>query len=151
MATERHRLRSQQRNRTTITLTMRTNMGKTKDFGVFLRTPYNYDTDEASEASGLKCLDESKTKQSFQEEADINTIVRRFGLTGQLPSGIQAPTYGDFTEVTDFHTAMNAIAKPERRSTPRQQQSGQGSTITLPSLWISAATKPIWQKWRKWD
>lgn len=77
---------------------------------IFLRTPYNYDTNQASDESGLKCLDDSKAKQSFQEECDINTIVKRFGITGQLPEGVRAPTYGDFTNTFDFHTAMNAIA-----------------------------------------
>lgn len=78
----------------------------------FLRTENNYDRNAASEESALVCADESKTKQSFKEETDINEIVRRFGLTGQLPGdGIRAPTYGDFTEVVDFHTAMNAVAQ----------------------------------------
>lgn len=76
----------------------------------FLRTPYNYDTNAASDESGLACRDESKAIQSAAEECDINTIVRRFGITGQLPEGVRAPTYADFTEVTDFKTAMDAIA-----------------------------------------
>lgn len=55
--------------------------------------------------------DESRAEQSSLEETDINTIVRRFGLTGQLPTGLRAPTYGDYLEVSDYHTAMNAIAQ----------------------------------------
>lgn len=77
----------------------------------FLRTPYNYDTDKASQESGLLCEDETRTKQSFKEEVDINTIVQRFGLTGQMPENVRAPTYADFSEVEDFQSAMNAIAK----------------------------------------
>lgn len=76
---------------------------------VFLRTPYNYDTMEVSNATGLECLDESLAQQHAKEESDINTIVRRFGLTGELPNGVRAPQYGDFTEATDYHTAMNAV------------------------------------------
>lgn len=78
---------------------------------VFLRTPYNYNTDQASQASGLACMDESRAKQSFKEECDINTIVERFGITYQMPAGIEMPNNQDFSEVEDFHTAMNAIAK----------------------------------------
>lgn len=78
--------------------------------GPFVRSPYNYDVDLASYESGLECLDASMTKQSFREEVDINTIVKRFGLTGQLPPDIRAPEYGDFTQVVDFHTALNAVA-----------------------------------------
>lgn len=77
----------------------------------FIRTPYNYDVNEATKESGLKCLDKTLAIQSAAEETDINTIVRRFGLTGQLPTDLAAPTYGDFTEVGDFQSAMIAISR----------------------------------------
>lgn len=78
---------------------------------VFCRCEFNYDRDQASDLSGLLCEDISLTKQSFAEEVDINTIVKRFGITGEMPSGVRMPTYDDFTGVHDFHTAMNAIAQ----------------------------------------
>lgn len=71
----------------------------------------SYDVDAASLEAGLDCGEEDLTKQEFAEEVDINTLVRRFNLTGQLPSGVRMPSYGDFTEVTDFHSAVNAIAE----------------------------------------
>lgn len=77
---------------------------------MFVRSAYNYDVDAASLEAGLECLDVSLTKQSFSEEADINTIVRRFRLTGELPTDVRMPTYGDFTDVIDFHSAMNVVA-----------------------------------------
>lgn len=78
---------------------------------VFLRTPYNYDTDAASDESALSCLDPSLAKQSFADECDINTIVNRFGLGYEMPENVAAPVYGDFTEqINDYHTAMNFIA-----------------------------------------
>lgn len=76
---------------------------------VFIRSAYNYDMDEASDASGLLCEEESLAQQSFKEECDINTIVRRFGITGELPVGVRMPTYDDFTGVNDYHSALNAI------------------------------------------
>jgi phage internal scaffolding protein len=79
----------------------------------FFRTGYNYDRDVASVESGLVCEDESLAIQSAAEEADINTIVRRFGLTGQLPDQVAMPRTGDFTNVPDFHTAMNLIRTTE--------------------------------------
>lgn len=83
---------------------------------VFLRTPYNYDTDAASLQTGLKCEDESRAQQQFKEESDINTIVERFGLTGELPSEIRMPVSGDFTEhANDFHSAMNLIRQAEEQ------------------------------------
>lgn len=77
----------------------------------FVRSAYNYDRDAASNESATGDWDESKTKQSFAEECDINTIVRRFHLTGELPTNVRMPTYQDFVGVFDFHSAMNAIVQ----------------------------------------
>lgn len=78
---------------------------------VFIRTAHNYDMDKASEEHGTANNEPSMAKQSFAEEVDINTIVKRFGLTGELPTNIRMPTYGDFTEALDYHQALNAIAR----------------------------------------
>jgi phage internal scaffolding protein len=78
---------------------------------VFVRSPYNYDMDAVSDETSLVCKDASLAKQSFAEESDINTLVRRFGLTGELPTNVRMPSYGDFTIVSDFHSAMNAVAQ----------------------------------------
>lgn len=88
----------------------------------FFRSAFNYDTDEVSNATGIdfKVIDPdtgelvpelSLTKQSFAEESDINVIVKRFGITGQLPDNVLAPTYADFSDVYDFHSAALAIAQ----------------------------------------
>lgn len=83
---------------------------------IFLRTGFNYDSDKASLESGLACSqDDDMTQQQFAEDADINTIVRRFGLTGELPTNFRPPMYGDFSDVTDFQTAMNAVALAQQQ------------------------------------
>lgn len=79
----------------------------------FVRSPYNYDMDQASLESGLACCDESLTQQQFLEESDINTIVERFGLNGEMPSSPVVPQYGDFTGITDFQSAMNAVVQAQ--------------------------------------
>jgi len=79
----------------------------------FLRTEFNYDMNAAGDESGLRCEDPSLAKQSFAEEVDINTIVRRFNVTGELPQAVRLPTYGDFTNVMDFKQAQNAIRAAE--------------------------------------
>lgn len=79
----------------------------------FIRTPFNYDMDQASLETGIVNLEPSLTQQQFADECDINTIVKRFGLTGQLPDNPRLPTYGDFTGVTDFQTALNAVRAAE--------------------------------------
>lgn len=63
----------------------------------------------ASLLSGLACGDPSLARQSQAEDADINVIVKRFGLTGKLPDNVRPPTYADFEDVWDFQTAMNAV------------------------------------------
>lgn len=75
----------------------------------FLRSPYNYDMAAASEQSGLTCPEPTLAQQQFAEEVDINTIMKKFNLTGQLPVGVRMPSYQDFEGVFDFQTAMNAV------------------------------------------
>lgn len=76
-----------------------------------IRTPFNYDPDEASRLTAW-CSDEpSMTQQQFKDECDINTIVRLFGLTGKMPAGVYQPTYDDFTEVDDFQGSLHAIQR----------------------------------------
>ena len=75
----------------------------------FVRDPYNYDRDEASNVSSLCCEDPSLAQQHMKDECDINVIVERFGVTGQLPQSPVSPSYGDFSGVTDYHSALNQI------------------------------------------
>ncbi|WNK15073.1 MAG: internal scaffolding protein [Microvirus sp.] len=79
----------------------------------FLRTPYNYDRDQASLESGLTCEDPSLTVQADSDDADINVIMARFGQGNVLPENFRTPSYGDFTSVNDFHTAMQAVRSAE--------------------------------------
>ncbi|AZL82783.1 internal scaffolding protein [Apis mellifera associated microvirus 5] len=59
--------------------------------------------------SDLKCDDPSLAQQHFKDDVDINVLLERFKVTGQLPQGVRLPTYGDFTGVTDFRQANEAI------------------------------------------
>lgn len=80
----------------------------------FLRTPYNYDRDAATLLHGLVNLEPTRTQQQFKDECDINVIVERFGITGQLPEHVRVPVDGDFTGVTDFQSALNLVMEAER-------------------------------------
>jgi len=79
----------------------------------FIRNPYNYDTIAASNESGLRCEDATRTQQHFKDETDINNILRQFNITGQLPTKAITPRYGDFTNIGDYHTALNAVIAAE--------------------------------------
>jgi len=76
----------------------------------FFKTPYNHDCHAEALATGTINNEKSMTQQNAAEEADINTIVKRFGITGQLPNVVMPPTVQDFTEVFDFQSAMNVLA-----------------------------------------
>jgi len=93
-----------------------------KKHEVFLRTPYNYDTDAASNESGLACEEPSLAQQHFKEECDINTILQKFNITGILPEAPLSPRYGDFSGIGDYHTALNRVmaAQSEFGALPAQ-------------------------------
>lgn len=55
------------------------------------------------------CEDPSLAIQSQKDEADINTIVRNFGVTGTVRGPAVLPTYGDFTGVDDYRSALEAV------------------------------------------
>lgn len=77
----------------------------------FVRSYYNYDQDRESLKTGLTCPEPTRTQQHFKDESDINILIARFGLSGELPTGVRMPTYEDFNEIYDFHSAANAIAE----------------------------------------
>lgn len=79
----------------------------------FIRTPYNYDRDAASEECGVTCGDPSLAVQSERDECDINVIMERFGHGVPLPGSLRVPTYGDFTGVSDYRSALELISEAD--------------------------------------
>ena len=92
---------------------------------LFVRSPYNYNTDAASNESGLRCEDASLTQQHQKDQADINFIVEQFNVTGILPTAPVSPQYGDFTGISDYQSALNAVidAQDEFMSLPANLRS----------------------------
>lgn len=82
-------------------------------FTPFLRTAFNYDMAAASLESGLSCEDDSLAIQSERDSCDINVIVERFLKTGQMPDNVRVPQSGDFTSVTDYQSALNAVIEAD--------------------------------------
>lgn len=78
--------------------------------GVLPRVRREYDREVASELAAIDTGSATKVQQQFAKDADINEIVRRFGLTGELPPPRAAHQYGDFSEVKDFQGAMEQLA-----------------------------------------
>lgn len=80
-------------------------------------TGYNFVNDDESLLHSLKCdPTENRTQQQFKDETDINVIVERFGLTGQLPPDFRMPlpNNSDLTNApADFQTAMNYVIEAQ--------------------------------------
>lgn len=76
---------------------------------MFIRSNYNYDQQEASEASGVICAEPTLTQQSFKDQQDINRIVKQYAKTGVAVQTTRKPMAEDFVGITDYHSAMNAI------------------------------------------
>ena len=61
-----------------------------------VRSAFDYDSESVSLETGFVDNTESMTQQSFKDECDINVILRRFAVTGELPDNIRVPQYQDF-------------------------------------------------------
>lgn len=70
-----------------------------------------YDSDAVSLETGLKCLDVSLTDQDGREEADINTIVQRYHLTGEIPvtRRVPFPQDVDCDEILDYRECAERL------------------------------------------
>lgn len=76
-----------------------------------------YDTEEASDEARIPFAQhgESMTVQSMAEDADINVMMRRFGITGQFPETARVPSFGDFTGISDYRGALHAVMEAQDR------------------------------------
>lgn len=56
----------------------------------------------------------SMTIQSAKDEADINVLVRRFGVTGVISGVERPPPLTEFQDTFDFRSALDAINAARR-------------------------------------
>lgn len=78
--------------------------------------PFTIDPDVHSLSHGHSNSEPSLTVQADAAAADINNIVKQFGLTGGLPYGNLQPVYDDFSEYpTDYHSALNFILEADSK------------------------------------
>lgn len=72
-----------------------------------------YDGSEIAEGQLAATVfeDDSLTHQSFAEDADLNVLVKRFGLDKvAVPPAADDPRfYGDFSDVPDLRTALDLV------------------------------------------
>lgn len=72
-----------------------------------------YDWKQASVDAAVDTGTETPVQQQFKEEMDINTIVRRFGITAELPFGPAGGMYGDFTDIVDYDSAVALVKQTD--------------------------------------
>lgn len=65
--------------------------------------------EEASVEFAIEDQGESMTVQSGKDDADINVIVRRFGIGDQMPRPLSVPQFGDFSGVADYQEALEQL------------------------------------------
>lgn len=60
--------------------------------------------------NGVQFTEPTKTQQQFEEECNINNIVKRYKQTGIVTHlAHELPVYGDFSEVPDYQTAFDIV------------------------------------------
>jgi phage internal scaffolding protein len=58
---------------------------------------------------------ESRTKQSFRTECNINKIMEKHQRTGLINHlSTKSPLYGDFSEMNDYHTSYNRVLDAQK-------------------------------------
>lgn len=58
----------------------------------------------------LTATEDGRTHQSFKDECDVNQILKRWRKSGELNHlNTRQPTYGDFTNPTDYLTACTQV------------------------------------------
>lgn len=56
----------------------------------------------------------SLTQQQFKDQCDINNIIKRYRLTGEITHvSKKKGHYGDYSEVPDYQTAMEIVIKAD--------------------------------------
>lgn len=64
----------------------------------------------SGEDPGLKCEDESRTRQAFTDECDVNKIVARYGSMEAIPPELRDASRGVYADVSaegDFRSRMD--------------------------------------------
>lgn len=79
--------------------------------------PWDPRHEEDRALSRIGPFEPSLTQQHFAKDADLNTIVKRYGITdGAIPPAALNPEYfGDFTDAVDFREHLDRVKNAEDR------------------------------------
>lgn len=59
--------------------------------------------------------DKVMTQQAHKDEADINSIIRRWRAGSAIPENHRQPHYGDYSGVEDYHAELNRVNEAEEQ------------------------------------
>lgn len=69
---------------------------------------------EERKARGAIFCGPGLTEQSHKDSCDINKIMERYEVSGLVPvNSDQVPQFGDFSQVTDYQTALNLVIEAQ--------------------------------------
>lgn len=74
-----------------------------------------YDAKLVSDVLSIDTGTESLVQQQFGPEVDVNTIMRRYGITQSEPLGTASGVYGDFTGISDYESALERVEGARRK------------------------------------
>lgn len=57
--------------------------------------------------------EDSMTQQADAKDADINVIMAKYQVTGQMPQVLMKPLFGDFSDTPDYRKAVETIREAE--------------------------------------
>ena len=77
------------------------------------RAHNNFDEKANSDECSTTITEPSLTVQSMTDEADINKIMERYTRTGEMPQTARPIFYGDFDEIVDFRSALDALNRAQ--------------------------------------
>jgi len=70
----------------------------------------------ASKSRALKCVGETRTKQSFKAECDINNLLKKYQKTGMIDHvNKYEGEYVDLSNPVDYQTALNVLIAAQAR------------------------------------
>lgn len=78
-------------------------------------TPYAYRKGRDEKSFATINNEESLTQQSDAIDCDINVIMERYGQTGQVPQLLTPGIGGDFSIITDYRSALDAVRRADEQ------------------------------------
>ena len=116
------------------------------NFHGMIRSAYMFDANAVSNETGVDCGEDTPTQQSFKDECDINVMLAKFSVTGQLPDNVRVPQYIDFEETFDFQSSMNVIRAAQESFAAMPAYIVIVSRVILVGSWNSLMTHQITRK-----